>query len=75
MHNPLSVKKVQTDLFKDVEPGALPDTELLDLRVVKVRGYSADELEDMSRLVEQSLQDFNVIVEVTGSVTGSVITV
>jgi S-DNA-T family DNA segregation ATPase FtsK/SpoIIIE len=53
-------KKVQTDLFKDVEPGALPDSELLDLRSVSVRSYSNDELEDMSRLVEQSLQDFNV---------------
>jgi|SaaInlStandDraft_6_1057023.scaffolds.fasta_scaffold01463_2 DNA segregation ATPase FtsK/SpoIIIE, S-DNA-T family len=71
---PVVSKKVQTDLFKNVEPGALPDTELLDLRVVKVRGYSADELEDMSRLVEQSLQDFNVIVEVTGVLPGPVIT-
>ncbi|GFO76465.1 DNA segregation ATPase FtsK/SpoIIIE, S-DNA-T family [Bathymodiolus platifrons methanotrophic gill symbiont] len=71
---PVVTKKLQTDLFKDVEPGALPDTELLDLRVIKVRGYSADELEDMSRLVEQSLQDFNVIVEVTGVLPGPVIT-
>ena len=71
---PVVTKKVQTDLFKDVKPGALPDTELLDLRVVKVQGYSADELEDMSRLVEQSLQDFNVIVEVTAVLPGPVIT-
>ena len=71
---PVVSKKVQTDLFKDVQPGTLPDTELLDLRVVKVQGYSADELEDMSRLVEQSLQDFNVIVEVTAVLPGPVIT-
>ena len=71
---PVVTKKVQTDLFKDVEPGALPDTELLDLRVVKVQGYSADELEDMSRLVEQALQDFNVVVEVTAVLPGPVIT-
>lgn len=71
---PVISKKVQTDLFKDVPPGALPDTELLDLRVVNVRGYTADELEDMSRLVEQSLQDFNVIVEVTAVLPGPVIT-
>jgi S-DNA-T family DNA segregation ATPase FtsK/SpoIIIE len=67
-------KKVQTDLFKDVEPGALPDSELLDLRSVSVHSYSNDELEDMSRLVEQSLQDFNVVVEVTAVLPGPVIT-
>ena len=71
---PVVTKKLQTDLFQDVAPGTLPDTELLDLRVVNVQGYSADELEDMSRLVEQSLQDFNVIVEVTGVLPGPVIT-
>ena len=71
---PVVTKKEQTDLFKDVELGALPDTELLDLRTVSVRSYSTDELEDMSRLVEQSLQDFNVIVEVTAVLPGPVIT-
>ncbi len=71
---PVVTKKLQTDLFQDVAPGTLPDTELLDLRVANVQGYSADELEDMSRLVEQSLQDFNVIVEVTGVLPGPVIT-
>lgn len=71
---PVVTKKLQTDLFEDISPGTLPDTELLDLRVVNVQGYSAEELEDMSRLVEQSLQDFNVIVEVTGVLPGPVIT-
>jgi S-DNA-T family DNA segregation ATPase FtsK/SpoIIIE len=71
---PIVTKKLQTDLFKEVEPGALPDTELLDLRTIKVQGYSADELEDMSRLVEQALQDFNVIVEVSAVLPGPVIT-
>ncbi len=71
---PVVTKKVQTDLFKKVEPGALPDTELLDLRTDTVQGYSADELEGMSRLVEQSLQDFNLIAEVTAVLPGPVIT-
>ena len=71
---PIVTKKLQTDLFKEVEPGALPDTELLDLKTIKVQGYSADELEDMSRLVEQALQDFNVIVEVSAVLPGPVIT-
>ncbi|GFO71189.1 DNA segregation ATPase FtsK/SpoIIIE, S-DNA-T family [Bathymodiolus japonicus methanotrophic gill symbiont] len=74
LKQPVVSKKVQPDLFKDVQPGTLPDTELLDLRRVKVQSYSADELEDMSRLVEQSLQDFNVIVEVTAVLPGPVIT-
>ncbi len=74
MTQPVVTKKLQTDLFKEVLPGSLPDTELLDLRVVNVKGYSADELEDMSRLVERALQDFNVIVEVTGVLPGPVIT-
>ena len=67
-------KKVQADLFKEVEPGALPDSELLDIRTAAVKGYSADELEEMSRLVERALQDFNVVVEVTDVFPGPVIT-
>ncbi len=71
---PVVTKKLQTDLFKDVEPGALPDTELLDLRTVAVQGYSAEELENMSRLVEQALQDYNVVAVVTAVLPGPVIT-
>lgn len=68
-------KKGQIDLFKDeVEAGTLPSTELLDIIVNKVNSYSADELEDMSRLVEQALLDFNVVVEVTAVLPGPVIT-
>ncbi len=68
-------KKGQIDLFKDeVEAGALPSTELLDIIVNTVNSYSAAELEDMSRLVEQALLDFNVIVEVTAVLPGPVIT-
>jgi len=67
--------KSQVDLFKDeVEAGALPSPELLDIIVNTVNGYSADELEDMSRLVEQALLDFNVVVEVTAVLPGPVIT-
>ncbi|NOQ65068.1 MAG: cell division protein FtsK [Methyloprofundus sp.] len=67
-------KKGRADSFKEVEPDALPDTGLLDLRTVAVQGYSAEELEAMSRLVEQALQDFNVLVEVTEVLPGPVIT-
>lgn len=69
------MKKGQVDLYKDeVEAGALPGPELLDIIVNRVNGYSADELEAMSRLVEQALLDFNVVVEVTAVLPGPVIT-
>ena len=67
--------KGQVDLFKnEVQPGDMPSPKLLDIIVNKVNGYSPEELEDMSRLVEQALQDFNVIVEVTAVLPGPVIT-
>ncbi len=61
-------------LPNEVVAGSLPTPDLLDLRVNHVEGYTAEELDDMSRLVEQALQDFNVIVEVTGVLPGPVIT-
>ncbi|NOQ16192.1 MAG: cell division protein FtsK, partial [Methyloprofundus sp.] len=70
-------KKQQVDLFDDkgaIKPGDLPSAELLDHRDTTVQGYTADELTDMSRLVEQALQDFNVVVEVTAVFPGPVIT-
>jgi S-DNA-T family DNA segregation ATPase FtsK/SpoIIIE len=70
-------KKQQVDLFNDkdaIKSGDLPSTELLDHRDTTVQGYTADELTDMSRLVEQALQDFNVVVEVTAVFPGPVIT-
>ncbi len=65
-------KKIK--LPNDVVAGSLPTPDLLDLRVHHVDGYTVEELDDMSRLVEQALQDFNVIVEVTGVLPGPVIT-
>ena len=70
-------KKQQVDLFeaKDaIQPRDLPSTDLLDHRDTAVKGYSTDELTDMSRLVEQALLDFNVVVEVTAVLPGPVIT-
>jgi S-DNA-T family DNA segregation ATPase FtsK/SpoIIIE len=73
---PVALKtKSQVDLLKgEVEAGALPSPELLDIIVNTVNGYSADKLEGMSRLVEQALLDFNVVVEVTAVLPGPVIT-
>ena len=67
------VKEKQLDLFK-IKDDALPPLSLLDKRIIKVNGYSASDLEDMSRLVEDILQDFNVLVEVVAVHPGPVIT-
>ncbi len=66
-------KEKQTDLFDD-HKGVLPALSLLDKRVNNVKAYSADELEEMSRLVEVILMDFGVVVEVVAVHPGPVIT-
>lgn len=60
--------------FSTVSEGALPPLSLLDERNIRVKGYSSSELEDMSRLVEEILQDFNVVAEVVDVHPGPVIT-
>ncbi|MCF6251421.1 MAG: DNA translocase FtsK 4TM domain-containing protein [Methylococcaceae bacterium] len=72
-------KESQVDIFE--EPfdsksykGKLPPLALLDKRIVSVKGYSASDLEEMSRQVEDVLQDFNVVVEVVAVHPGPVIT-
>jgi len=72
-------KESQVDIFE--EPfdsknykGKLPPLALLDKRVSRVKGYSDADLEEMSRQVEDVLQDFNVVVEVVGVHPGPVIT-
>jgi len=73
---PQVIQKIQADLFKDKLPemGELPNPELLDIIINNVKGYTDDELAAMSRLVEQALQDFNVVAEVTDVLPGPVIT-
>lgn len=69
-------KESQTDIFDlgKVKPGSLPTLSLLEKRVNKVKGYSAAELEEMSKLVEEVLQDYNIVAEVVGVNPGPVIT-
>ena len=57
-----------------VSEGALPSLTLLDERDTRVIGYSDADLEEMSRLVEDILADFNVAVTVVGFHPGPVIT-
>jgi S-DNA-T family DNA segregation ATPase FtsK/SpoIIIE len=52
----------------------LPSLDLLDERDTRVIGYSRTELEEMSRLVEDILVDFNVAVTVVEFHPGPVIT-
>ena len=52
----------------------LPTLDLLDERDTHVIGYSETDLEEMSRLVEDILNDFNVTVTVVGFHPGPVIT-
>ena len=54
--------------------GVLPSLALLDQRDIRVIGYSQADLEEMSRLVEDILADFNVAVAVVGFHPGPVIT-
>ena len=54
--------------------GILPSLALLDERDIRVIGYSETDLEEMSRLVEDILADFNVAVTVVGFHPGPVIT-
>ncbi len=71
--NSLPPKK-QPAVKYDASKGVLPSLELLDRRDTRVIGYSQTDLEEMSRLVEDILADFNVAVAVVGFYPGPVIT-
>ena len=58
----------------NLSEGILPSLALLDERDIRVIGYSQTDLEEMSRLVEDILADFNVAVAVVGFHPGPVIT-
>ena len=66
-------KKSLSPLY-NASQGMLPSLTLLDERDTRVIGYSQSDLEDMSRLVEDILADFNVAVAVVGFHPGPVIT-
>ncbi|MFU8789919.1 MAG: DNA translocase FtsK [Methylobacter sp.] len=71
--NSAPIKKQPTVKY-NASKGVLPSLELLDQRDTRVVGYSQTDLEEMSRLVEDILADFNVAVEVVGFHPGPVIT-
>ncbi|MEQ1559578.1 MAG: DNA translocase FtsK 4TM domain-containing protein [Methyloglobulus sp.] len=81
--NPIAFDKPDRQPQKPLRPAptrsnksspVLPTLDLLDNRDVRVKGYTQSDLEEMSRLVEDILADFNVSVEVVGFLPGPVIT-
>ncbi|GAB6141218.1 DNA translocase FtsK [Methylosoma difficile] len=71
---PSKPNKPQPAPVYDLSEGVLPSLELLDIRENHVSGYSQEDLEAMSRRVEEILADFNVTVSVVGFHPGPVIT-
>lgn len=68
-------KEKQSWLFAGTaEPGSLPPISLLDPASKKQKGFSAESLEGMSRLLELKLKDFGVDAEVEKVQPGPVIT-
>ncbi len=68
-------QEIQEDLFEaDIEEGALPPLSMLEKRTSRVHRFSNTELEDISRQVEDVLQDYNIVAEVVAVHPGPVIT-
>ena len=69
------MREKQIPLFRPTpKEGDLPTIELLDPPVEQTHGYSEDELEAMSRLVELKLADFKVEATVESTHPGPVVT-
>jgi S-DNA-T family DNA segregation ATPase FtsK/SpoIIIE len=65
----------QGNLFRISAVGGLPALHLLDDKITdRDKGYSAEDLEAMSRLLELKLKDYGVIAEVVAVFPGPVIT-
>ncbi|HEX7048273.1 MAG TPA: DNA translocase FtsK 4TM domain-containing protein [Gammaproteobacteria bacterium] len=67
-------KERQVQMFEPPSNSELPALSLLDNPPDKVKGYSPDALQAMSRLVEMKLADFGVQVQVVAVNPGPVIT-
>src|SRR5690606_22983421 len=64
----------QVPLFEPIGAGELPPLSLLDEPPPREGGYTAEDLEKMSRLVELKLADFGIQVEVVAVQPGPVVT-
>ncbi|MCR6652327.1 MAG: DNA translocase FtsK 4TM domain-containing protein [Cellvibrionaceae bacterium] len=73
--SPRVQKEKQQSLFDLPVTGALPPISLLDAaNKSSGKGYSAESLEAMSRLLELKLKDFGIVAEVTEVLPGPVVT-
>ncbi len=68
------LKKAEPILTEPSSDTPLPELALLDAGQVQKRGFSAESLEQMSRLLEAKLREFNVKAEVVAVHPGPVIT-
>ncbi len=57
-----------------IQSGELPTLDLLNQKTAKTKGYSKENLDKMSRMLESILDDFGVEVEVVDVLPGPVIT-
>ncbi len=68
-------REKQQPLFKSAPVGSLPHLDLLDpVTDVHKKGFSAEALEALSKLLEHKLKDFGVIAEVKEVFPGPVVT-
>jgi S-DNA-T family DNA segregation ATPase FtsK/SpoIIIE len=70
----LAVKKIKATDLSLIQTGELPPLDLLNQKTGKVKGYTREALDAMSRLLESILADFGVEAEVTDVHPGPVIT-
>lgn len=71
---PPQAKKTKADALPAAQPGELPPLDLLNQKAARIKGYSREDLEGMSRLLESILDDFGVEAEVVEVHPGPVIT-
>ena len=71
---PRVTEQKQTKLFLDVPDSDLPPLSLLDAPEPQRPGFSDEDLEALSRLLEQKLAEFRITVEVVAVHPGPVIT-
>jgi DNA segregation ATPase FtsK/SpoIIIE, S-DNA-T family len=67
-------REVQMQLFQSIPAGDLPPLSLLDEPKVQAKGYSQEELEQLSKLVEIKLKEFRIDAQVMNVYPGPVIT-
>ncbi len=70
-----AAREVQLQLFQSIPAaGDLPPLNLLDEPKIQSKGYTGDELEQLSRLVEIKLKEFRIEAQVMNVFPGPVIT-